>query len=103
MQSFYDNNGTLLKIITHSNGTDNLYRRDNPGVVLTGHFTSVDTANMITGEWTSSGSWFSIDVPGYGKVVQEAGRYWDSTKRVVGVITLSPETKAVICKALSGA
>lgn len=100
--SFYDNQGTLLKIVTISNGTDNLYNPDNPSVVLIGHFTSVDTENYITGEWTSSGSFFSVNIPDYGKVLKGAGRYKASTDRFVGVWTLNDESAELVCATLAG-
>jgi|WetSurMetagenome_2_1015567.scaffolds.fasta_scaffold456303_1 hypothetical protein len=100
--SFADNQGTLLKIVTISNGTDNLYNPDNSSVVLTGHFTSVDTDNKVTGEWTSSGTFFSINIPDYGKVLKGAGRYRASTDRFVGVWTLNDESAELVCATLAG-
>ena len=100
--SFYDNEDKLLKVITVSVGTDNLQKMGDPTVVLTGHFTSVDTDNKVTGEWTSSGSFFSINIPDYGKVLQGAGRYRASTDRFVGVWTLNDESAALVCATLAG-
>jgi hypothetical protein len=100
--SFYDEQGTLLKIITVANGTDNLYNPDNDTIVLTGHFTSVDTDNRVTGEYTSSGSFFSINIPGYGKPLRAAGRYRASTDRFVGVWTLDEKSAELVCATLAG-
>jgi hypothetical protein len=98
--SFFDKQGALLKTITQANGTDNLYNPVDDTVVLTGHFNSVDTYNAVTGEWTSSGSWYSIDIPGHGTRLIEAGRYWASKDHSVGVITLD-EVNELICAALA--
>jgi hypothetical protein len=99
---FYDNESNLLKVITVSVGTDNLQKTDDPTVVLTGHFTSIDTYNAVTDKGTASGTFLSINLPDYGKVLKIAGRLDFSTGRFVGVDTASPEAWALICAALAG-
>jgi type 1 fimbria pilin len=100
--SFYDNQGKLLKIITVTVGTDNLQRIGDPTIVLTGHFTSVDTYDALTDAWTAAGTFFSINLPDYGKVLKVAGRVDFATGRFVGVDTASPEAWALLCEALAG-
>ena len=99
--SFYDNEDKLLKVITVSVGTDNLQKIGDPAIALTGHFTSVDTYNVLTDAWTASGTFLSINLPEYGKVLKVAGRVNFSTGRFVGVDNAGSEDWALICEALA--
>jgi hypothetical protein len=99
--SFFDNQGKLLRTQVVSVGTDNLQKTVNPTVVLTGHFTSVDTYNAVGEHMTASGTFLSINLPGQGKVVKVAGRLDFTTGRFVGVDTATDEAWALVCEALA--
>jgi hypothetical protein len=100
--SFYDNQGQLREEFNHYVGTDNLYNKDNPSFVLSGHFSSHDNYNKLTGEYTWEGTSWSIKLPGYGMVIKQAGLYKDSTGRLVGIHTnFDPEAIARLCSLLA--
>lgn len=67
----------------HATGTDNFYNPMNPSVVLSGHFVHNFWLNIRTGAVTENGVPYHINVPGYGTVLVEAGR-WFADGRVVG-------------------
>jgi hypothetical protein len=99
--SYYDKNGALLRTVVKSIGTDNLHK-EGSNVALTGHFTSIDTYNGDGARISTTGTFLSITIPPYGKVVQIAGRVDYVKGTFAGVDTSSPETWAVICGALAG-
>jgi hypothetical protein len=76
---YYDNEGNLKRIRGHVDGVDNLYNFDNPGVVLSGHFTVNFELHPQTFELLSAtGVPYHITAPGYGTVLVRAGR-WEVT------------------------
>lgn len=76
--SYFDNEGNLIKGMTHYTGQDNFYNPANPGVVLCGSFSGIfhwaDRKGPIV---YASGLASSITIPGYGAVMLRAGR-WDN-------------------------
>jgi hypothetical protein len=100
---YYDNDGNLLRVISHGAGMDNLYNLNNPDVVLSGPYSAVEIYDARTGDWSFPGTYWSITVPGYGTVFKEAGLYKTKTGRLVGIHTsYDPDKMAVFCALLRG-
>jgi hypothetical protein len=74
--SYFDNQGNLLRITMHVQGVDSFYNPANPDKVLSGSFSGTLEVDLNTGELVlASGLAVHITAPGYGMVLQRAGRW----------------------------
>jgi hypothetical protein len=97
---YYDKQGNLLNIRAHYQGIDEWYNPAHPDVVLSGPFngTILFDANWNVLSFTGLGT--GIRVPGYGTVLQVAGRQIPGGKWVGKNSTVDPKDLEQICSML---
>ena len=97
-----DNEGNLLRLVVHVEGTDNFYNPANPDVVLSGYFVANFAINELTGEQSEYGVPYHITVPGYGTVLVTAGRWFPGGRMVGKNSYLDSKDMAQFCALMAG-
>jgi hypothetical protein len=100
--SFFDNQDNLLRKETHMQGTDTLFSPQNPGVELTGPFSTISRYDALTGEEHLNGTGWHINVPGRGVVFLAAGHMFPDGRFVGRSSWLEPDGWAEVCALLRG-